>query len=1173
MAATEEIRIRIIGESQIGDIDATINKLKELDSVLSHMKDSVRSMSALEKAANALTKLGNAVAQTDPNKFADFAWGLQLLGKEMEALGNADPKKLGMATNGFGTLAKLGNTIGKLDATKMADFAWGLQLVTKELEAVGGDTAKAFESGAKGAEAVAKLGTAVGHVKLESFVDFAHGLKLIATELKALENVDAQKLTDLAEIARGISAPKVGRGGKTSKGAEAKDGTKTVGGTEADKEKADAVKRVEDAAKRAAGGVKEVETTSIRLIPTWSQIISLATGVGKAFSAIAPYAKKAASALLSFTGIGQQLKGLGTAVMGFGERVKRGMSDIMRIVKYRAIRSAIRMITQGFSEGLKNAYNYANSIGNGFANSMNQIATAAQYAKNSLGAMAMPLINTVAPAIDYIVDKFVAFLNFINEAIASLTGQATWTRAIKNPVAWADNTADAAGKAAKAAKEAKATILGLDEINPLNGANDGGGSGGGGAGAAAEAAAMFETVATSTDLLDNWGEKLADKINAGLDVINEKLQGMPEKAKAWTSAFAEELNTLVDKVHWNTLGEDIGLGINTIVSGLNGFYGTFEFDDLGASISTAINSAIETVKAEDFGELLAGKFNAIWSFALGFLTGSGEKEGFDFEQLGTKISDAINSYFEHADFSLKTKSLAAFLNGGFKTIGTLNDKIEWTDIGKKLGESFNDFIQDFEWKKAGLTLGNFIKNLCSAIVSLIDTTDWYDLFYNFTDGLVSALPGTLEGLGKLADAIVRGAGAAFKGVVAATWDELVNPFLNNVADQIEHGDYSTIAWGFIIALGGAIPAALAAIGYRYLIEPLADWDVAWKDLTSWAEHMVIAIGDGIKNVGAYAWNYLKKAIVDGFMTNITAGLITKEQLYNIFGVDPDMEFEGFDFSYTGGRNPAGDNFSGRNVYVTEMDTSHTESFDKDLSYNTSKSKYELNVLPAATATVNEKTKQSDGFKKDLVYSSGKYGPRLKNGTATANLKNTTAKDWKNYLEWDSKKKQWKPKITGKSAQAELSAKATSYFNTVLKQYRDDLRSKSISVNVKAYFDDKTKRLLDNQWNVSINTKAYAEGGIVGGGGQLFIARENGPELVGTFGARTAVANNDQITQGIASAVSGAMAGNNRLLAEQNELLRQLVAKQSNGGMVSTSDMLRALSGTNSRMGHPIVSMG
>lgn len=45
-------------------------------------------------------------------------------------------------------------------------------------------------------------------------------------------------------------------------------------------------------------------------------------------------------------------------------------------------------------------------------------------------------------------------------------------------------------------------------------------------------------------------------------------------------------------------------------------------------------------------------------------------------------------------------------------------------------------------------------------------------------------------------------------------------------------------------------------------------------------------------------------------------------------------------------------------------------------------------------------------------------------------------------------------------------------------------------------------------------------------GQMFIAREAGPELVGRIGRRTAVANNDQIVQGIASAVRSAMIGAN-----------------------------------------------
>lgn len=63
---------------------------------------------------------------------------------------------------------------------------------------------------------------------------------------------------------------------------------------------------------------------------------------------------------------------------------------------------------------------------------------------------------------------------------------------------------------------------------------------------------------------------------------------------------------------------------------------------------------------------------------------------------------------------------------------------------------------------------------------------------------------------------------------------------------------------------------------------------------------------------------------------------------------------------------------------------------------------------------------------------------------------------------------------------------------------------------------------------SSSTKAYASGGFPDHG-QMFIAREAGPELVGTIGGRTAVANNDQIEAGIEQA---AYRGFSRAIAEQ-----------------------------------------
>lgn len=71
---------------------------------------------------------------------------------------------------------------------------------------------------------------------------------------------------------------------------------------------------------------------------------------------------------------------------------------------------------------------------------------------------------------------------------------------------------------------------------------------------------------------------------------------------------------------------------------------------------------------------------------------------------------------------------------------------------------------------------------------------------------------------------------------------------------------------------------------------------------------------------------------------------------------------------------------------------------------------------------------------------------------------------------------------------------------------------------------------------------FADGGFPDHG-QMFIANETGPELVGQIGQRTAVANTSQIVDGISIGVRDANAEQNALLMEQNELLRAILAKE------------------------------
>ena len=118
---------------------------------------------------------------------------------------------------------------------------------------------------------------------------------------------------------------------------------------------------------------------------------------------------------------------------------------------------------------------------------------------------------------------------------------------------------------------------------------------------------------------------------------------------------------------------------------------------------------------------------------------------------------------------------------------------------------------------------------------------------------------------------------------------------------------------------------------------------------------------------------------------------------------------------------------------------------------------------------------------------------------------------------------------------------TETANAVRKKLEGILpKNLSTEVVLKATLDVVSEKVVDFVVRVMKPLKKYATGGFPDVG-QMFIARESGPELVGTMRGRTAVANNYQIEEGIyravkaaMSSVSGAMRGGDLYITIQNE---------------------------------------
>ena len=98
-----------------------------------------------------------------------------------------------------------------------------------------------------------------------------------------------------------------------------------------------------------------------------------------------------------------------------------------------------------------------------------------------------------------------------------------------------------------------------------------------------------------------------------------------------------------------------------------------------------------------------------------------------------------------------------------------------------------------------------------------------------------------------------------------------------------------------------------------------------------------------------------------------------------------------------------------------------------------------------------------------------------------------------------------------------------------------------------------------------------KGGLVNAG-QLFIANEAGPELVGQYGNKSAVMNNEQIVRSVSDGVYAANAEQTALIREQNNLLREMVGLLASGENSGT-DLLSAVQRMNRRAGKTLIPLG
>lgn len=648
-----------------------------------------------------------------------------------------------------------------------------------------------------------------------------------------------------------------------------------------------------------------------------------------------------------------------------------------------------------------------------------------------------------------------------------------------------------------------------------------------------KAAIEAETTFFSTVNWLNLGKAIATTLNAWIDtgVIQSYLKGTATKIRAAIELAFGAIKTF----HFSSLGTALGQGINdafAVMNKVNKKTGLNGWQELGQTISggisgilTSISTALSTVKWDSVGQAIATAIGSIdfkgivWNLgdvAMKILGALAEAIKGAFAQ--SPVETAIVTALGFIKLStLTTKSMEKAATKILKVLGISLEKDETalTVLGGKIKGAIEKALGKV--KDFGM---NYVKPLAGKIMGKIATA-------------VGAETATVSGI---ASAIGTGITTAFAQVPA-----LMTGSLSGLATAGAAATAATVATALVAAVAAVgIGAKIGkSIGDELVSEDMKQYQVDWKfsdfihftdddwsdfwsafadwwvDVQDWWGNKALAIkttfGDWKKSISGW-WNGVKAWWGDKYVT-LKAAVQEK--------VDGALD------KVKGAWNAIKDKVSTLTADAKE------------------KAAGALAALKSSWTAIKDskavKTLAQTG--KDIIDKAKKSWDAIKSGQATKSLK----EKGKSAIEKVSKI--WN-KIKDREVTQTLKQEGTKALNKVKKAW-DSLTDKKISVSlitdavksgIKLIIDWINKYIIGaiNKIKVSIpkwvpkiggkdfgfNLKTIAMPKFATGGfpeqGQYFLAREKGPELVGTIGNKTAVANNNQIVQSVSDGVFNAL---------------------------------------------------
>lgn len=830
----------------------------------------------------------------------------------------------------------------------------------------------------------------------------------------------------------------------------------------------------------------------------WGGITKIFSGLRSVLSKITPAIKTAGGAFAALiqkftTGI-PGINRLNNSMRRTG-RTGRQMGGIFRTLgmtaRFMFASFLIRGALNGAKEGMQNLAQYSGQTNA----SLSLLMSSLTQLKNALATAFAPILNVIAPVLNTLIQKVIHAVSALGMLFASLTGQRTFTAARKvnqDYAASLNQNSKSADKANKANQKLQRTLLGFDQLNKMDdhSESDSGNATTGDVGGLSPAD-MFEEVPILSKINDfadkikeAWrnadfteiGQIVGDKLNTALENIPwDRIQNTLNRVAKSVATF---LNGFIETTDWGLVGNTLAQGVNTVFMTADTFAQNFHWDSLGIAAGNGINGAMAGLN----WELIKGTIHNVVS----------------------GLIDTLNKFLWQANWTEVGETIAEFFNSKLEAFHTAVTEFEWKKLGDSIADAINGFFTTYDFPKLGEGISNFAKGILDTLIHAIENTNWQQVGESLKSLLESIeWTGIVERIAELFGAACGGLGALIWGFIKDAWHEVsdwwketayedgeftIEGLLNGIKDAlfnigqwvVDH-IFTPIMDGFCNAFGIHSPSTVMAEQGGYIIDGLLQ---GLKDtigsVITWFSNLPGNIKKALGN--AKEWLIEKgKGAIEGIKNGYEA--VKDGTLFSRFKKLKDEAF-----------SSVGDIAGKVKAKGTDVISGIKEGYEKS----------KQSGLLSKVATLKENVFSSIGNVASKV--------KAKGADIVTGIKQG----------YEGNKSQIK------SAVSDIPNLITNGIGSLWDIGKNAIKSfadgfSSIHIPMPHIGWDWNEFSLGNfSFSVpSFNLDWYAKGGFPTTG-EMFMARESGPELVGRMGSRSAVANNDQIVDGIKAGVYDAV---------------------------------------------------